>query len=68
MHCGSVEWLKMCWAGCSIQLQKSLSGQHDIMQLFADSMHKLSVDDLEFFWVQCWLIWNQRNSSCMVVI
>lgn len=58
-ECGAVQNV---WAGCSIKLQKSLSGQHDILQLFADLMHKLSVDDLEFFWVQCWLIWNQQNS------
>ena len=24
--------------------------------------HRLDDEELELFWVQCWLIWNQRNT------
>ncbi|KAK9988687.1 hypothetical protein SO802_028926 [Lithocarpus litseifolius] len=30
--------------------------------LFEDLMGRLQVEDLEFFFVQCWVLWNQRNS------
>ena len=32
------------------------------MQLFHAMMAKLSVEELETFLVQCWLIWHRRNS------
>ena len=59
-ECGAAQDV---WAGCPVQsLQKCLTGQKDVLQLFAALMLKLSEDDFKLFLVQCWLIWNQRNS------
>ena len=50
------------WAGCPVRiLQKGLTNQFSVMRLFENLMHKLSEEDFEFFLVQAWLIWNQRN-------
>ena len=31
--------------------------------LVEDLIHSLSNEEQELFWVQCWIIWNQRNSA-----
>ena len=31
------------------------------MQLLEYLCHSLSEEELELFWVHCWLIWHQRN-------
>ncbi|XP_075665489.1 uncharacterized protein LOC142635170 [Castanea sativa] len=49
------------WAGSSINLQKCLTNQCDIIQLFEFLFDRLSDADFEWFLVQSWLIWNQRN-------
>ncbi|KAL4625504.1 hypothetical protein ACB092_05G031200 [Castanea dentata] len=50
------------WAGCSHRsLQKSTTDQGNVMQLFEHLIQQLSVDAIEIFLVQSWLIWNQRN-------
>ena len=45
---------KGVWAGCSRELQKHGGGQADLMQLFEESMSKLSVEVFELFMVQMW--------------
>ena len=50
------------WAGCSYRtLQKGLTDHATVMHLFENLMHRLPEDVLEFFLVQSWLIWHQRN-------
>ena len=48
-------------AGCSRRLQKGLPGFDDMLQLVEHMQQYLMEEELEFFWVQCWFIWNQRN-------
>ena len=36
--------------------------QMDMLQLVEDLMDRLTMDEFELFLVQCWIIWNQRNS------
>ena len=43
-------------------MQKSTGGQADFSHLFEELMNRLSGEEVEGFLVQCWLIWNQRNS------
>ncbi|XP_075670320.1 uncharacterized protein LOC142640111 [Castanea sativa] len=50
------------WAGCQGRIQKRTGGQIDFIQLVEEMMDKLEVEELELFLVQCWVIWNQRNS------
>ena len=50
------------WAGSKGRLQKSTGGQVDFSLLFEELMNRLSREELEAFLLQCWLIWNQRNS------
>ena len=50
------------WAGCRGILQKRVCDQVDFSQLMEDMRDRLSREELELFWVQCWLIWNQRNT------
>ena len=52
---------KDVWAGCSRELQKHVGGQNDLMHLFEELLHKLSVEVFELFLVQLWLIWSQHN-------
>ena len=33
-----------------------------MLQLMEDFMERLTVEELELFWTQAWLIWNQRNT------
>ena len=49
------------WAGSISKLQKGVSALSDFMQLMEHLVSRLSTDKMELFWVQCWLIWNQRN-------
>ena len=32
-----------------------------MMQLMEDLIDRLTKEELELFWVQAWLAWNQRN-------
>ncbi|KAL0006082.1 hypothetical protein SO802_013643 [Lithocarpus litseifolius] len=49
------------WAGSISKLQKGVSNFSDFMQLMEHLVGRLSAEEVELFWVQCWLIWNQRN-------
>ncbi|KAK9998230.1 hypothetical protein SO802_017833 [Lithocarpus litseifolius] len=50
------------WAGSSLKLQKCVHGQADMLELMEYLLSKLSVQEMELFLVQAWLIWNQRNN------
>ena len=50
------------WAGCIRCLQKSRIGHVDMLNLVEDMHGKLTNEELELFWVQSWLIWNERNT------
>ena len=50
------------WAGSKVCLQKCTMARGDILQLIEDLMARLTVEDMELFFVQCWVIWNRRNS------
>ena len=50
------------WAGCSARLQKWHLGSEDMLQLWEELMARLTIDELELFLVQAWIIWNQRNA------
>ena len=50
------------WAGSTARIHKCGGEKDDFLQLFKFMMTKLSVEDLEAFLVQCWLIWHCRNS------
>ena len=52
------------WAGSSSKLQKGPSVFRDTLQLMEFLVDRLTVEELELFWVQAWIIWNQRN--CVV--
>ncbi|KAK9987011.1 hypothetical protein SO802_031962 [Lithocarpus litseifolius] len=41
-----------CREGCDVEISAGL------MEHLVD---RLSIEEMELFWVQCWLIWNQRN-------
>lgn len=49
------------WAGGKMCMQKCTMISRDIFQLVEDLMNQLQVEDLESFFVQCWVLWNQRN-------
>ncbi|KAL0002856.1 hypothetical protein SO802_016637 [Lithocarpus litseifolius] len=49
------------WAGSISKLQKGVSEFNDFMQLMEYLVDRLSTEEVELFWVQCWQIWNQRN-------
>ncbi|XP_075650067.1 uncharacterized protein LOC142620606 [Castanea sativa] len=57
-ECGAAQDV---WAGCLVRIQKIPNGQSDNYQLFGDLMDKLTRPEFEFFLVQAWFIWNQRN-------
>ena len=42
-------------------MQKSTGGQFDVLQLVMELLNKLSQEEFELFFVQAWLLWNQRN-------
>ena len=50
------------WAGCTRCLQKGRIGHVDMLHLVEEMQGRLSKEELELFWVQSWLIWNQRNT------
>ena len=50
------------WAGSLVRIQKIPSGQSDTLQLFEELMVRLTKSKFELFFVQAWLIWNQRNT------
>ena len=50
------------WAGSVAWIQKSGGKFDDFMQLFQVMMAKLSMEELETFLVQSWLIWHRRNT------
>ena len=58
-ECGSA---RDVWAGNKGRLQKCVGGQADFIQLFDELMDRLTSEELEIILVQCWIIWNQRNS------
>ena len=49
------------WVGSSLKLQKCAHGQVDILKLMEYLLSKLSLQEIELFLVQAWIIWNQRN-------
>ena len=49
------------WAGSARKLQKLKHGQPDLLHLMDELLERLSLEELELFWTQAWLIWNQRN-------
>ena len=49
------------WAGSILKLQKGVSTFSDFMQFMEHLVTRLSTNEMELFWVQCWLVWNQRN-------
>lgn len=49
------------WAGSMRRLQKGITNQMEFSQLVEELMLRLSEEEWEIFWVQCWLAWNQRN-------
>lgn len=44
------------------QDSKIPNGQSDTLQLFEELMVRLTKSKFELFFVQAWLIWNQRNT------
>ena len=50
------------WAGSKLCMQKCTTFRTDCFTLVEDLMERLQVEDLEYFFVQCWVLWNQRNS------
>ena len=57
-ECGAAQDV---WAGGPRRLQKVGTEHRDFMQLIEDLILRLSEEELELFWVHCWLIWNHRN-------
>ena len=53
------------WVGSSLNLQKCSHGQADMIELMEYLLSRLSLQEMELFLVQAWIIWNQRNSCCM---
>ena len=49
------------WAGSSIVMQKCATNFHDFMQLLEVLLNGLDAAGMEFFVVQAWIVWNQRN-------
>ncbi|XP_065631571.1 uncharacterized protein LOC136068397 [Quercus suber] len=49
------------WVGCPSRLQKGTSGDDDMLHLVESMQRKLTNEELEQFWFQSWIIWNQRN-------
>ena len=57
-ECGAAQDV---WASSAIRLQKAGTVQVDFGQLVASLMPRLSLEELDLFWVICWQIWLQRN-------
>ena len=45
------------WVGGAIRFQKFGIEQDDFTQLVSGLMLKLSLEELDLFWVICWQIW-----------
>ncbi|KAK4573849.1 hypothetical protein RGQ29_031699 [Quercus rubra] len=58
-ECGLAQDVWVCCIRC---LQKSRIGHVDMLHLVEDMHGKLTNKELELFWAQSWLIWNQRNT------
>ncbi|XP_075662919.1 uncharacterized protein LOC142632381 [Castanea sativa] len=56
------EAAKDVWLGSLLKLQKCSHGQADIIELIEYLLNLISMQKLEFFFVQAWFIWNQRNN------
>ena len=46
------------WSSSISRLQKGSSVFSDTLQLMEFLVDRLSVEELELFWVQAWIIWN----------
>ena len=44
------------WAGSVRKLQKFKHGQSDLLQLMEELLERLSLEEMELFWTQAWLI------------
>ena len=44
------------WAGSVRKLQKFKHGQPDLLHLMDELLERLSLEELELFWTQAWLI------------
>ena len=49
------------WAGSSLKIQKCTHGQADMIELMEYLLSRLSLQEMELFLVQAWVLWNQRN-------
>ena len=49
------------WAGSLTVLQKNRTNHCDFLQLVESLANWLDATELELFFIQSWLIWNQRN-------
>ena len=47
------------WASSILKLQKGPYVFRDTLQLMEFVVDRLMVEELELFWVQAWIIWNQ---------
>ena len=52
-------WLRTCGRGVRDGCRNVVL---DMLQLVEKLMEKLNTEELEFFFIQAWLIWNQRNT------
>lgn len=50
------------WASSVKILQKECTGQNDLLHLLEYLLNQLSLEEVEVFFTQAWLIWNRRNS------
>ena len=58
---GSVELLRTFGLIAEVYCRR-VCDQVDFFQLMEDMRDRLIREELELFWVQCWLIWNQWNT------
>ena len=49
------------WTGSLVKLQKCSHGQADMIELMEYLLSRLTLQEMELFLVQVWLIWTQRN-------
>ena len=50
------------WVGSRLRFQKRNLGQHDMVQLFQYLLDRLDTVEVDLFFIQAWVICNQRNS------
>ena len=50
------------WASSVKILQKGCTGQNDLLPLLEYLLNQLSLEEVEVFFTQAWLIWNRRNN------